>query len=384
MNTYHDTAGITGLSMRVPAWQAGSQSADTLRTLFIEHAASGDPRLVQQGFRAFSAELLGRDLIGMDEYASLFGGHALYQLTVDAAGQLVHAHDGACAHALACRYSRAKYGSIEDIRFFAHRVTSALTAALDDAASPWRRMFERAGQHGEQVVMLTTGWRNVPSTANVLFEIVVEQVNFKLAYLQLPTLINVKLPRIAPPCENYASLTADERERVSAIQDHVLPASNFYQSPGVHVVFGDDVLVTGGTADKVYASAMANGAKSFMAIYPLLLDPVVALRDPAVEERLNMTSMSGTFDDAFASVLSDRDYVPILRSLRTLLDEQHQHALPAFLPSVPSRNLSRLYVSALNNEFLRDPRCAASLATLRAYLTREGALDAAGFPLLRA
>lgn len=357
-----------------------ADSPDVLLALFRQHAASRDPGLVQQGFRSFGAGLLARGLIKLDDYASLFGGHAIHQLTVDAAGRFVHAHDGSPASALTQRYSRAKYGSIEDIRFFARIVTAKLAAALDDAGSPWRIMFERAGRHGEQVVMLTTGWRNVPSTANVLFEIVVEQLNVKLAYLNLPTLINVKLPRIAPPCENYASLTADERERVSALQDHVLPASNFYRWPGVHVVFGDDVLVTGATADKVYASAMANGAKSFMAIYPMLLDPAVALSDPAVEERLNTSSVSGMLDDAFASLLSAPDFIPILRSLRTLLDADHAHELADFLPRIPTTNLMRLYVSALNNEFLREQRCSAPLDVLRKHLTREQALDAAGYP----
>jgi len=370
--------GLAQVLPNAPDWRASGLSPDALLALFRQYAASQDPGLVGQGFRAFSADLLARGLIALDDYACLFGGHAIHQLTVDATGQFVHARDGTPATALTERYSRAKYGSIEDIRFFADIVISRLAAALDDMASPWRQMFEHAGQHGEQVVMLTTGWRNVPSTANLLFEIVVEQLNVKLAYLKLPTLINVKLPRIAPPCENYASLTADERERVSAVQDHILPAPNFYRWPGVHVVFGDDVLVTGATADKVYASAMANGAKSFMAIYPVLLDPAVALQDPAVEERLNTTSVSGVLDDAFAAVLSAPDYVPILRSLRTLLDAQHEHALAAFLPRVPTRNLLRLYISALNNEFLRDQRCIASLATLRHYLTHEQVLDAAG------
>ncbi|KQV83934.1 hypothetical protein ASD15_30830 [Massilia sp. Root351] len=350
--------------------------------MFAEQAASRDPGMVQKGLRQFGAALLAQGMIGMPEYASLFGGHAIHNLTVDGAGRFVHAHDGACAQVLVRIYSRAKYGAIDDIRLLANMVSARLSAALDDTADPWRRMFDRARADGDQVVMLTTGWRNVPSTANVLFDMVVECINVKLAYLGLPTLIGVKLPRIAPPCENYASLAAEERERVSALQDHVLPAPDFYRLPGVHVVFGDDVLVTGATADKVYASALANGAKSFMAIYPVLLDPAVALLDPAVEERLNTAMVSGQLDDSFAAVLSSPGYVPILRSLRTLLDNGHVADLHGFLPSVPARNLLRIYISALNNDFLRDPRSAPSLALLRAYLTGTGMLDASGFPLI--
>jgi len=357
------------------------RSPDDLRNTFARYAARRDPILVRQGLRQFGASLMAQGLVGMQEYASLFGGHAIHHLTVDGTGRFVHAGDGTCAQTLVQAYSRAKYGSIEDIRLLAGMVSNRLSKALDDKDDPWRSMFERARADRDQVVMLTTGWRNVPSTANVLFDLVVERVNVKLAYLGLPTLIGVKLPRIAPPCENYASLAMEERERISELHDHVLPARDFYRSPGVHVVFGDDVLVTGATADKVYASALANGAKSFMAIYPILLDPVVALQDPAVEERLNTTMVSGRLDDAFAAVLSSSDHVPILRSLRTLLDSRHSSELGQFLPHVPNRNLLRLYVSALNNEFLRDVGSAPSLVLLRAHLTAGGMLDVDGFPV---
>jgi hypothetical protein len=228
--------------------------------------------------------------------------------------------------------------------------------------------------------MLTTGWRNVPSTANVMYDIVVEQLNITLAYRALPTIISVKLPRIAPPCENYASLSLEERERVSAVQDHILPAENFYRWPGVHVLFADDVLVTGATADKVYAHAIRNGAKSFMAVYPMLLDPLLALSAPATEEVLNTTLVSGQLDDTFAEILGHHDYVPILRSLRTLLDQHNRDQLADFLPRVPLQNLLKLFVSALNNEFLADVRCAASLDIIRRYLVQLNVLDVHGNP----
>lgn len=58
------------------------------------------------------------------------------------------------------------------------------------------RVVLPAKEEGESVVMMTTGWRNVPSTANVLYDIVVEEINLTLAHKGLPTIINVKLPRL--------------------------------------------------------------------------------------------------------------------------------------------------------------------------------------------
>ncbi|MGT9847271.1 hypothetical protein ACVWO5_33370, partial [Pseudomonas aeruginosa] len=136
-----------------------------------------------------------------------------------------------------------------------------------------------------------------------------------MAHLALPTIINVKLPRIAPPCEDYASLSTEEREHVNLVQDHVIPAENFYRWSGVHVIFGDDVLVTGSTADKVLYESMNNGAKSFRAIYPVAIDPRVALGDASVEDRLNSVVVEQRLDDTVAELLSARDYQPILRTL---------------------------------------------------------------------
>ena len=166
---------------------------------------------------------------------------------------------------------------------------------------------------------------------------------------------------------------------VSATHDHILPDSNFYKNPGVHVIFGDDVLVTGATADKVYAETMRHGARSFMAIYPMLVDPILALTAPETEEMLNTTEVTGQHDDIFASVLGHPNYVPILRALRALLNEENRNDLPDFLSKVPLPNLVRLYVSALNNNFLSDARSAPSMDIIRQYLIEADMLDEQGY-----
>ena len=136
-----------------------SLSDEELQRLFAKMVAKSDFRLVKQGFRAFSAKLLAQGLIEMDDYAAIFGGQAVYQLTVDSDGRFVHAQDGGDAEALAKRYSLAKYGSVDDIQFFADMIIATIGAALDDPSSSWRTMFESARTNGDQVVMMTTGWR---------------------------------------------------------------------------------------------------------------------------------------------------------------------------------------------------------------------------------
>ncbi|CAG9269778.1 phosphoribosyltransferase family protein [Paraburkholderia caribensis] len=332
---------------------------------------------VANGMRAQAAALFERGELDMHQYTSIFGGHALHRLT-RRDGVFRDMDSGADATALARIYSRAKYGSISDIRTLADQVIGHMSSELDRADSHWARLFGEAEANGDSIVLMTTGWRNVPSTANVLYDIVVARLNVRLAHRGLPTIINVKLPRIAPPCENYASLSKEEREQVNLVQDHVIPAANFYRWPAVHVIFGDDVLITGSTADKVFAESMRNGAKSFQAIYPVAVDPSLALADAAIEERLNMVDVTGRLDDTLAALLREPDYTPILRTLRLVFSSENRSAFADFLPRVPAPCWMSLYVAALGNEFLRQDDCSPSLSMLRAWLTEVGYLSPDG------
>ncbi len=343
-------------------------------TRFHEAAAGTRAEDVTGGLRTFACGLLAQDLIDMDGYVAILGGHALNYLTPDGVGGFRSMTSSTSASALTAIYSRAKYGSQRDIQFLAGLVIDYLARQLDDPASHWAQLFARALQNGDNVVLMTTGWRNVPSMANVLYSIVVLEINVKLAHMGLPTLVNVKLPRIAPPCENYASLSIEEREHVNLVQDHVIPAENFYRWSGVHVIFGDDVLVTGSTADKMLRESLLAGARSFQAIYPIAIDPRVAMGDATVEEHLNTLEIEHSLNDALAELLGDAHYQPILRTLRLLFSASNCQALPAFLARVPATNWLRLYKAALGDEFLRQPECIPSLTLLRHYLEESGVL----------
>lgn len=345
---------------------------------FKNALVANDHHDIKKGFRLFAAQLLRQQQITMTQFVSVFGGHASYWLTQDKFGRFNDINTGLDASDLVGAYSRAKYGSVEDIRFLARMVISNLSQALNSPDSHWSRLFRTAKEHGDNVVLMTTGWRNVPSTANVLYEMVVEHINLKLAHLGLPTIINVKLPRIAPPCENYASLTTEERKRVNLVQDHVIPDRNFYQSSGVHVIFGDDVLVTGSTADKVFFESMRNGAKSFQAIYPVAIDPRLALTDATIEERLNLVAVSGQLDDTLVSILAHRHFHPILRTLRLVFAKANYESFLGFIPRVPADTWLRLYMAALGNEFLQQDDCKPSLCVLKDYLTNRKLLSMDG------
>ena len=165
---------------------------------------------------------------------------------------------------------------------------------------------------------------------------------------------------------------------MNLVQDHVIPGENFYRGNGVHVIFGDDVLVTGSTADKVLQESLSNGAKSFRALYPVAIDPRAALADATIEDRLNSAAITDQLDDTLAQLLSAPGYQPILRTVRLVFGEGNRVNLATFLPKVPAPVWLALYKSALGNEFLTQAECVPSLMILRSHLTRLGLLDDVG------
>ena len=183
-----------------------------------------------------------------------------------------------------------------------------------------------------------------------------------------PTIANVRLPRIAPPSDNYAHLSLEDRVRVSLVQDHVLPDASFYRGNGIHVLFADDVIVTGATADKVYASVMANGARSFHAIYPVLMDPIVALREPEVEGALNTCAVGADIDAGLLDILAGSGHVLVLRTLRLVFSRQHHHRFPELMQRLGRDRVRRLYRVALSADFNQHVEYAQSLAVAREYL----------------
>jgi len=241
-------------------------------------------------------------------------------------------------------------------------------ANLDHPGSALHAALAQAREHGDYLVLFGTGMRNVAAASNLMCELFVDEANIALVARGYPTIAHVRLPRIAPPCDNYAQLNLEERVRISLVQDHVLPAANFYQGNGVHVLFADDVLITGATADKVYVSALAHGARSFHALYPVLVDPVVALREPDVEDGLNTAAVGARIDDALLEILTASGHVPVLRTLRLLFSQVPDPCFQAQLTRLGPECVSRLYRSALGADFHGQAKYAPALAAVRSHL----------------
>ncbi len=141
---------------------------------------------------------------------------------------------------------------------------------------------------------MTPGYRNVKSSANIIFDLALPYINTKLALMGFPIIAKLKLPRLANPSENYASLTTEETIKASFTTDHILPDKSFYEQNNIHVIYGDDILITGSSSNKVKKDALQKGAKSFTSIYTIIVDQHIALSDPSNEKYINRSNVTET------------------------------------------------------------------------------------------
>lgn len=360
------------MNMTIRALAAGTSALISQRLeRFRASVASARTDADCSRVRNDSVALLQDGVIAIGEYATLFGGQACHLLTRSPDGRFQDATGNGDADELVRVYSRAKHGSMPDIEYLVQTMVADLRTRLDDPSTSLHATFEQAKVHGDHIVLFGTGLRNVPAASNVMCEMFVEEANMALVARGYPTIANVRLPRIAPPCDNYAQLSLEERVQVSLVQDHVLPDANFYRNSVVHVLFADDVIVTGATADKVYASAMAHGARSFHAIYPILMDPVVALREPELEDALNTCAVGADIDDGLLDMLVDPGNVLVLRTLRLVFSQEHHRGFLDLMRRVGRDRVRRLYRMALSADFHQNPKYAQSLAAAKGYVDAQ-------------
>ncbi|EIT7126841.1 hypothetical protein V8073_004481 [Vibrio parahaemolyticus] len=309
--------------------------------------------------------------MSVKEYNQQFNTIASVMISHDSSG-FHYMHDKENANNFAHTYSRAKHGSMKDIITLSEMVVSTFIAQFEDAQSSIYQLFQGLEVDSDTLVLIVPGSRNIESSSNVMFDIALRKINVFLARNNYPTIVNVKLPRLDPPVENYAALSQEEREEISKVRDHILPSEEFYKNRNVHLFFGDDVLITGATADKVVSSALQQGVKSFHSIYAAVVDPVLVERTPEIEHVLNTSCLKGGICQTFIKSVCNEQLIPVMKTYNILLDPSNYGALTQKITRIPTKVLETLYVYAMNNGYSSHSKYKYSLLYIEEYLSLKG------------
>ncbi len=299
-------------------------------------------------------------------------------ITIDSKNSFIDIDVNKNINSLIQQYSLAKYGSMKDIKIFANMIIKKLFQVIDNPKSEFRNMLEIAKQNNDYIVLMTPGYRNVKASANLMFDIVLPHINTKLAIMDFPIIAELKLPRLASPCENYASLSTEERKIIGLTTDHILPDNTFYKNNNIHVLYGDDILITGSSSNKAKNDALLKGTKSFTSIFSIVVDKKVALKNPSIEEQINKSKVTEQLDDTAKEIFMQNDFIPVLRSLRLLLNIKNLSNLKHFINEIPIHNLLKIYIAYVTNESLNDEKYLQSLNIIREYLISQNKIMPCG------
>ncbi len=282
-------------------------------------------------------------------------------------------------------YSRMKFGDVPSVQWWGQEMSKTLVADLA-SGGVLRDLFESARQKGEYIYLTAPGVRNVISASNQLLLEVGQRVNVWLSQQGLPTVICRQIARLGSGRANYAELSADDRKGRTKSTKSLIPASDYAEFP-IHVLFLDDVEVTGATVERARRKSLEAGALSFHSIFALQVQPDLAAAHPGIEHTLNQFEVSGSLDPILGEILSDPDYQPVQRMLRLLLHPRNRNGLTEFLEGVPPRVLLRLYTGAMANDYLwinedpaeKGPLYWKSLELFSDFLRSKGLLNPDGF-----
>ncbi len=323
-------------------------------------------------------------------YPSLFeenraaGKAVRFLVRKDEAGRFIELSDGSLLDEVVERYSRMKFGDVAELQWWGQEISAAVIRELK-AGGALRQVFEGAAVAKEHVYLTAPGVRNVISASNRLLWEVGQRTNLWLGRQGLPTMICRQIARLGSGRANYAELSEAERKGRKKSTKSLIPASDYAEFP-IHVLFIDDVEVTGATVERARSKSLAAGARSFHSIFGMQIDPAYAAEHPGVEHELNQFVVKGGLDESLRGILSHLDYQPVQRMLRLLLHPRNRGDLSTFIETIPRQIVVRLYMGAMSNDYLwinPDPQEGAplyqkSLEILIDILRSKGWIDGDG------
>ncbi|MFN8394529.1 MAG: phosphoribosyltransferase family protein [Bacteroidia bacterium] len=348
-----------------------------------------DKSRFQKGFKALEEGLLRRGWTdrreSLDAQNALQGKLVRWNVSESQPGVFLDAGNGGSLDVEIARYSRFKFGDVEAIQQLGRELAGVVIAALERGGS-LRTVFEQAGERDEFVSITAPGVRNVVSASNFLMREVAQRVNLWLSHYRLPTMAIRTLGRLRSGRDNYAQLSSKGRAERDLRTQTLVPRSEYQAYPS-HVIFLDDVEVTGQTVNRAREESLSAGALSFHAIYVFRVEARQAAQDPGIEHRMNQAVVTGGLDEVVAEILGHPDYQPVQRMLRLLLHPRNREELGGFLAdAVGDVVLTRLYVGAVGNDYLWINGEAAgelglygaSVEILRGEMLRRGLVDVEG------
>ncbi len=329
-----------------------------------------------KGFSMLERSALERKAISIEELNRTYKRTGVYNITLNSEGKFVDMEKGENLDDLIQAYSLMKFGSVAHINFFARKIADKFLRELDQNANGILESFEWIAENNENVALFVPGSRNVHSSSNFVLERATDIINISLAQADLPTIIKVRLPRLASNTANYAQLSAEERARRATSTKTQLPGPDFFQNP-MHIIFGDDVRITGATVDRVRESVIANGALTFREMYAFIVDPLLAHSTPQVEHKLNTALIDGTLNQDIAYILNQPGFRPVQRLVRLVLDPSNRSGLEAFLnDGVCKAAIADLFIATTGNDYLKNEKYRESGQILAKVAEERNVFDA--------
>ncbi len=328
------------------------------------------PKFVK-GIQILENTLLAKGLVDLESINKRRNRTTVFEVTFEN-DHLVDMNTGENLDYVGEAYSLMKFGSVKEINFFADIIAAQFVDRLDDPEDNLLESIKKIQESGEFLLHMVAGSRNVESAAEFVYEKAVVMMNTELALRGLPTMISVTPTRLQAITGEYASMQAADRQNLPKATDHILPGTELYQM-GAHLIYGDDVRITGTTADGVERSAIAHGVNSYSDMYAVVVDPKIAAIMPETESRLNKMAVKGGLDNSIKYILNQPEFRPVQRLLRVLFDEKNFSDFDKFMSEeIESGSLVKLYIAALANDFLKDQKYRPSILALRDVLIKKG------------
>lgn len=255
-------------------------------------------------------------------------------------GSLVDLSTNTPSNGILHRFSLLKYGHLESVRFFAHKL---IMSALGDTS--FIHFLQEAASQNLTVFITSPGIYNVPSASNLLLREVSTLINSRLSKMGIPPLKITEQARLGESTLNYAERSVNDRTQDPATRS-VIPEIFKDQA----VIFVDDVYISGTVAERTKTRMLESGVAKMFFLFGMRVDPLIVKEtDGKVEDYLNKFTVDGTLS-GLKNVL-DHEFIPTQKTVRDFLAFENRPQLKQFLEELKPQVAITMYLAAIQNGF---------------------------------
>lgn len=213
----------------------------------------------------------------------------------------------------------------------------------------------------KQVVVMESAYASIKNAASLVTDAFTTKLNQLLVEFNGTHIERTKINRLVPYITDYGKLPLKKRMQLLK-KDTFTFDVDFVK--GKFLLFIDDIFITGTHQKKIEEMMTDYDLDTTNAMCLYYAELTNHEEDPSIESYLNNHTISD-IDSLKELIKCDNDYKIVVRTVKTILQEQNTKSISLFLSDLDHNILGEVYNCCLSEGYYKNPAFSTNFSLLR-------------------